>query len=144
MSGPTLGPVENRVGLGPGRARKPQAWAGLGPEPEPGKSLVSSGKSATKAANHRRAGKRRAQTAQQLSQNGHVAHAATIEAHVHRAVPLAAGFDASSLPAASGAYSAKVENKSERYGSKVQCSLTNLLGLGFQLVTWDGMYVLPC
>jgi hypothetical protein len=41
MSGPTLGPVENRVGLGPGRARKPQAWAGLGPEPEPGKSLLT-------------------------------------------------------------------------------------------------------
>ncbi|KAJ7706644.1 hypothetical protein B0H14DRAFT_3525961 [Mycena olivaceomarginata] len=75
----------------------------------------------------------------QLSQNGHVAHAATIEVHVRRAVPLAAGFDASSLPAASGAYSAKVENKSERYGSKVRRSLTNLLGLGFQLVTWDGI-----
>ncbi|KAJ7802741.1 hypothetical protein B0H14DRAFT_3488149 [Mycena olivaceomarginata] len=100
---------------------------------------VLSGKSATKAANRHRAGKHRAQTTQQLSQNDHVAHAATIEAHVRRAVPLAAGFDTSSLPAASGVYSTKVENKRERYGSKVQHSLTNLLGLGFQLVTWDGI-----
>ncbi|KAJ7756733.1 hypothetical protein B0H14DRAFT_3512063 [Mycena olivaceomarginata] len=78
---------------------------------------MSSGKSATKAANRHCAA-----TSPMLLPSKRMC-----------AVPLAAGFDTSSLPTASGAYSAKVKNKRERYGSKVRRSLTNLLGLGFQL-----------
>ncbi|KAF8157348.1 hypothetical protein K438DRAFT_1861737 [Mycena galopus ATCC 62051] len=44
-------------------------------------------------------------------------------------------FDASTLPAAHGAYSGK--------GSKTRRSLTDLLGLGLQLVPWDGVNPIP-
>ncbi|KAJ7821426.1 hypothetical protein B0H14DRAFT_3471487 [Mycena olivaceomarginata] len=64
-------------------------------------------------------------------------------AHVERAVPLATGLTTSTLPAASGAYAAKAEDKGERYGSKVKRSLANVRGLGLQLVKWDGFTPRP-
>ncbi|KAJ7818846.1 hypothetical protein B0H14DRAFT_2372927 [Mycena olivaceomarginata] len=75
--------------------------------------------------------------------HGHVPAASTVSAHVERAVPLATGLTTSTLPAASGAYAAKAEDKGERYGSKVKCSLANVQGLGLQLVKWDGFTPRP-
>ncbi|KAJ7757667.1 hypothetical protein B0H14DRAFT_3511848, partial [Mycena olivaceomarginata] len=69
--------------------------------------------------------------------------ASTNRAHVERAVPLATGLTTSTLPAASGAYAAKAEDKGERYGSKVKRSLANVRGLGLQLVKWDGFTPRP-
>ncbi|KAJ7200278.1 hypothetical protein B0H12DRAFT_1036773, partial [Mycena haematopus] len=46
--------------------------------------------------------------------------------------------DASTLPVAHGAYGASRETHTERYGSKKDRALTDLLGLGLRLVVWDG------
>ncbi|KAF8188313.1 hypothetical protein K438DRAFT_1972511 [Mycena galopus ATCC 62051] len=52
-------------------------------------------------------------------------------------------FDTSTLPCARGAYVAKVESKDEKYGGKQQRNLTNLMGLGFQLIRWNGRDARP-
>ncbi|KAJ6467411.1 hypothetical protein C8R45DRAFT_783198, partial [Mycena sanguinolenta] len=51
--------------------------------------------------------------------------------------------NADSLPTAQGAYGGKVESKAEKYGSKRRRSLAELLGLGLQLVPWDGISPIP-
>ncbi|KAF8131269.1 hypothetical protein K438DRAFT_1551900, partial [Mycena galopus ATCC 62051] len=51
--------------------------------------------------------------------------------------------DTSTLPCARGAYVAKVESKDEKYGGKQQRNLTNLMGLGFQLIRWNGRDARP-
>ncbi|KAJ7797048.1 hypothetical protein B0H14DRAFT_3549290, partial [Mycena olivaceomarginata] len=48
-------------------------------------------------------------------------------------------FDASSLPAAHGAYGAKREDDSERYGGKKRRTVAELIGLGFHLLRWNGI-----
>ncbi|KAJ7142554.1 hypothetical protein C8R44DRAFT_603506, partial [Mycena epipterygia] len=63
--------------------------------------------------------------------------------HVQPAVPLTAGFDASTLPSALGGYAAKVKDTDKKHSSKVRRSLANLLGLGFHLVEWDGITAQP-
>jgi hypothetical protein len=40
-----------------------------------------------------------------------------------------------------GAYAAKVEDKSEKYGSKQRRTLAQLIDLKFQVVKWNGLYV---
>jgi hypothetical protein len=64
-------------------------------------------------------------------------HPATLREHIRaeRAIPTA--LDATELPAALGAYTAKVEQ--DTWGSKKCCTLPELIGLGFQLITRDGM-----
>ncbi|KAJ7791778.1 hypothetical protein B0H14DRAFT_2202101, partial [Mycena olivaceomarginata] len=57
---------------------------------------------------------------------------------VQAAEPIPTRFDASTLPTAHGAYSGKVEGKTEKYGSKKPRSLTELIAMGFQLVKWNG------
>ncbi|KAJ7642974.1 hypothetical protein DFH06DRAFT_999373 [Mycena polygramma] len=42
-----------------------------------------------------------------------------------------------------GAYAARVDDTSTKYGSKVRRCLANVLGLGFQLVEWDGLTPIP-
>ncbi|KAF8128080.1 hypothetical protein K438DRAFT_1789657 [Mycena galopus ATCC 62051] len=83
------------------------------------------------AANSRCANKR----LRNVQKKGHVPTAATADAHVKRAAPIATNLSTSTFPAALGAYGAKVEHKDERRGSKIP----NLLGLGFQLLRWDGI-----
>jgi hypothetical protein len=83
--------------------------------------------------------RRAARRARDFATKGHVPAPSTIEAHVKRAAPLATGLDASTLPAALGAYGAKSEDNKERRGSKVCRSLSSLLGIGFQLIQWDGL-----
>jgi hypothetical protein len=75
-----------------------------------------------------------------LADTGHIPSPASVAAHVQCAVPLATELSTADLPAAFGAYSAKVEDKSGKYGSQVRRSLTDLIGLGFRIVEWDGMY----
>jgi hypothetical protein len=73
---------------------------------------------------------------------GHVPAASTVRMHIQPAVPLATSFNASALPTTLGVYAGKVEDRAEKRGSKVQRSLSDLLGLGFRLITWDGLCVL--
>jgi hypothetical protein len=42
--------------------------------------------------------------------------------------------------AALGAYTARVENKGERYGGKKHCTIVELIQLGFQLIPWNSLY----
>jgi hypothetical protein len=77
-----------------------------------------------------------------LAAAGHVPAASTVRTHIQPAVPLATSFNASALPTTLGAYAGKVEDRAEKRGSKVQRSLSDLLGLGFRLITWDGLCVL--
>jgi hypothetical protein len=73
-------------------------------------------------------------------QNGYTPRASTIAEQVTPAVPVdVPSFDTAALPTAHGTYGAKVESKSEKYGSKKRRSLVELIGLGFRLVNWDGM-----
>jgi hypothetical protein len=47
--------------------------------------------------------------------------------------------DTAALPTAHGAYAAKAEGKkTEKYGSKKPCTLTELIAMGFRLVKWNG------
>ncbi|KAF8124622.1 hypothetical protein K438DRAFT_2002606 [Mycena galopus ATCC 62051] len=47
-------------------------------------------------------------------------------------------FDSSKLPTTHGAYGGKTEQRHEIYGKKKQRSMAELIGLGFQLISWDG------
>ncbi|KAJ7814508.1 hypothetical protein B0H14DRAFT_3477020 [Mycena olivaceomarginata] len=49
--------------------------------------------------------------------------------------------DATELPAALGAYTAKVEQ--DTWGSKKRRTLPELIGLGFRLLSWDGITSIP-
>jgi hypothetical protein len=87
----------------------------------------------------RRAAKRR----RNIEREGHIPRESTIRDHVASAEPIIVpSFDASTLPTALGAYAARTENKAKKFGSKKRCSLAELLGLSFQLITWNGMCVL--
>jgi hypothetical protein len=86
---------------------------------------------------HRRRAAKRVRT---IVQNGYTPRASTIAEQVMPAVPVEVpSFDTAALPTAHGAYGAKVESKGKKYGSKKPRSLVELIGLGFQLVKWDGM-----
>ncbi|KAJ7862693.1 hypothetical protein B0H13DRAFT_2354532 [Mycena leptocephala] len=93
----------------------------------------------TAAANKRRAAKR----AKTKAEMGHVPAASTISAHVRPAVPLATSLIASTLPAALGAYAARVEDKAEKRGRKACRTLADLLKIGFHLIRWDGFTPRP-
>ncbi|KAF7326884.1 hypothetical protein MVEN_02582300 [Mycena venus] len=66
---------------------------------------------------------------------------ATLREHIRaeRAIPTA--LDATELPAAHGAYAAKVEQ--DTWGSKKRRTLPELIGLGFRLISWDGFTSIP-
>ncbi|KAJ7203289.1 hypothetical protein GGX14DRAFT_570173 [Mycena pura] len=90
---------------------------------------------------HRR---RAAQRARKIASEGHVPRASTLREHVATAKPISVPtFDASGLPSTRGAYAAVVEQKAEKYGHKKQRSVAELIGLGFQLVQWDGTSARP-
>jgi hypothetical protein len=105
----------------------------------PAKSKSAAAKAKSKTGSKRRKAEKRDR---QIAAEGHVPRASTLREYVHRVEPLATSLDAATLPAAHGAYVAKVEQKDEKKGSKKCRSLFELLGLGFRLVRWNGMQVL--
>jgi hypothetical protein len=62
---------------------------------------------------------------------------ATLREHIRaeRAIPTV--LDATELPATHGAYAARVEQ--DTWGSKKRRTLPELIGLGFRLLSWDGL-----
>ncbi|KAJ7091642.1 hypothetical protein C8R44DRAFT_719715 [Mycena epipterygia] len=90
---------------------------------------------------HRRRAAKRART---IETEGYEPRESTIRDHVRPAAPVVApSFDASTLPVAHGAYGAKVEDKAEKYGSKKRRTVAELIGLGFQLIPWNGVTARP-
>ncbi|KAJ7849710.1 hypothetical protein B0H14DRAFT_3452402 [Mycena olivaceomarginata] len=68
------------------------------------------------------------------------ARPSTIERHVRSAEPIhIPSFNAATLPVALGAYAAKTEDKGEKYGRTKRHSVAGLIGLGFQLIRWNGI-----
>ncbi|KAF7358609.1 hypothetical protein MSAN_01199600 [Mycena sanguinolenta] len=88
--------------------------------------------------------RRAAKRVKKVHEEGHRPRASVIDQHVRQAEPLAVpSLDAEALPAAHGAYAAKIENKLEKRGSKTCRSLAELIGLGFQIIHWDGISPRP-
>jgi hypothetical protein len=86
---------------------------------------------------HRRRALKRARN---VETHGHVARPAAIRKYVGPAQPFRLPvFDAATLPTAHGAYAAKVEDRDEKRGSKQRRSLAELIGVGFQLIPWNGL-----
>ncbi|KAJ7304692.1 hypothetical protein DFH08DRAFT_825446 [Mycena albidolilacea] len=76
----------------------------------------------------------------QIEEQGHAACPSAVERHVRSAEPIhVPSFDASTLPVSLGAYAGKTENKAEKYGAKKRRTLAELIGLGFQLICWNGI-----
>ncbi|KAJ7680001.1 hypothetical protein B0H14DRAFT_3535987 [Mycena olivaceomarginata] len=96
--------------------------------------VVASGPAQT--GSHRR---RALKCAREIETRGHVARPAALRKYVAPAQPLhLPTFDAAAMPTAHGAYAAKVEDRAEKRGSKQRRSLAELIGLGFQLIPWNG------
>ncbi|KAJ6552583.1 hypothetical protein DFH09DRAFT_1319034 [Mycena vulgaris] len=92
------------------------------------------------------AARRKTKRAREKQARGHAPAASTIQEHVKpaAAAPLATHLDTPTLPAALGAYAAKLDPKKKRGpGCKVRRTLADMLGLGFQLVEWDGFTPRP-
>ncbi|KAJ6478210.1 hypothetical protein C8R45DRAFT_933970 [Mycena sanguinolenta] len=76
--------------------------------------------------------------------NGHIPAASTVRKHLKLAEPVSMpSFDASTLPTAHGAYGGKAESKPEKQGRTVSHTLKELLGLGLQLIRWNGIDPIP-
>jgi hypothetical protein len=92
---------------------------------------------------HRRRGHKRQRA---FEEKGHAGRTSSLHQHVKpavtTAVPLPA-FNTTTLPVAAGAYGAKVEYASEKYGGKKRRTLAELLAVGFQLIRWDGIAPRP-
>ncbi|KAJ7792420.1 hypothetical protein B0H14DRAFT_2931423 [Mycena olivaceomarginata] len=87
--------------------------------------------------------RRKAKRAQQKQECGHIPSASTVDNYVRPAEPLGTNLDASSLPSALGGYAAKTKDPDKKYGRKVRRSVQYFLGLGFQLIEWDGFTPRP-
>jgi hypothetical protein len=97
--------------------------------------VVASGPA--QSGSHRRRALKRARG---VETHGHVARPAAIRKYVGPAQPLhLPAFDAAALPTAHGAYAAKVEDRAEKRGGKQRRSLAELIGVGFQLIPWNGL-----
>ncbi|KAF7362837.1 hypothetical protein MVEN_00633500 [Mycena venus] len=105
----------------------------------PAKPKSDAAKAKSKTGSKRRKAEKRDR---RIATEGHIPHTSTVREYVHGAEPLATSLDAATLPAAHGAYVAKIEQKGEKWGSKKCRSLLELLGLGFRLVQWNGID--PC
>ncbi|KAJ7467008.1 hypothetical protein FB451DRAFT_1401859 [Mycena latifolia] len=86
---------------------------------------------------HRKRQEKRART---KTEEGHAPRPFTLRKHVRPALvkPLRAAINANLLPAARGAYAAKVADGDELYGRKKRRTLDELVGLGFQIIEWNG------
>ncbi|KAJ7080733.1 hypothetical protein B0H15DRAFT_953337 [Mycena belliarum] len=88
--------------------------------------------------NHR---KRKEKRARAFEHEGHDPRPSTLRKHVRAGLadPPTQGL----LPAAYGAYTAKNADADEAWGSKKPRSLTELVGLGFHVVQWNGFDARP-
>ncbi|KAJ7068933.1 hypothetical protein B0H15DRAFT_807364 [Mycena belliarum] len=84
--------------------------------------------------------KRRNRRNKKIAEQGQLPRPATLREHIHQERVIATECDAATLPAAHGGYSAKV---GDTWGSKKPRSLQDLLGLGFELIKWDGFESRP-
>ncbi|KAF8135956.1 hypothetical protein K438DRAFT_1786658 [Mycena galopus ATCC 62051] len=101
--------------------------------------LVATGK--PQSGPHRR---RAAKHARTIANQGYARYPAAVQHQVEPTEPEPLpSFDTSTLPCACGAYVTKVDTTDEKYGSKQQHNLTNLMGLGFQLIRWNGRDARP-
>lgn len=89
---------------------------------------------------HRAHAHRAAKRARKIEEHGHVTRPAATRRHVQSSTRLDVNsFDTATLPVALGAYTAKTEGRKEKYGSKQRRSVAELIGLGFQLIRWNGL-----
>ncbi|KAF7373333.1 hypothetical protein MSAN_00542900 [Mycena sanguinolenta] len=96
--------------------------------------VVRAGKPPTGAHSRSRARRRH-----RIATQGHSVKPSVKEAIVSQAVPIPIPkFDASTLPAAHGAYGGKTEQRDETRAKKKRWNVAELLALGFQLIRWDG------
>ncbi|KAJ7736988.1 hypothetical protein DFH07DRAFT_966678 [Mycena maculata] len=129
------------IAASPQPAASPKPATNPKPRPGPQRSSTKAEKAQkARAASHNRG---RAKHARDLAAHGHLPSPATVSTIVRPAAPLKTDLNASALPTAFGAYSGKLEDKIEKKGSKVQRSVADLVGLGFQLVKWDGITLRP-
>ncbi|KAJ7768413.1 hypothetical protein B0H16DRAFT_1308066, partial [Mycena metata] len=87
--------------------------------------------------------KRRERRKAEIQVAGHVARAATVQAHVRPEHAIPTSLNAEELPAVHGGYSAIPENKHAKYGAKKHRTLQELIAVGFQLIRWDGITARP-
>lgn len=74
-----------------------------------------------------------------IKEDGHKPRASTKSKYVASAQPVQTGLNTADLPAAHGAYVAKVEDKrGEKYGSKQRRTLGDLVRLGINILPWNG------
>ncbi|KAF7353122.1 hypothetical protein MSAN_01499600 [Mycena sanguinolenta] len=96
--------------------------------------VVRAGKPPTGAHSRSRARRRH-----KIAAQGHDINPAVREAVVSRSEQIAIPkSDASTLPCAHGPYGGKTEQRHETRGKQKKWSVAGLLGLGFQLIRWDG------
>ncbi|KAK7022634.1 hypothetical protein R3P38DRAFT_3196032 [Favolaschia claudopus] len=119
----------NRPHKGPHRRRAPETAKA---------AQVKAAKKA--AAAHARRKKRREKAKIEI---GHVATASTIQTYVWPAQPLQTSLATSTLPTTLGAYSAKLENATEKAGSRICRSLEEFISNGFSIIHWDGITPRP-
>ncbi|KAJ7177350.1 hypothetical protein C8R43DRAFT_942621 [Mycena crocata] len=94
---------------------------------------MRAGKKPQKGANRRRAARR----VRKVQDSGHTAQASTTATFVRPAKSFRTALKTEALPVAAGAYAAKLK-AGELKGGKKARSLSELLGLGFQLFKWNG------
>ncbi|KAK7035077.1 hypothetical protein R3P38DRAFT_2518604 [Favolaschia claudopus] len=102
------------------------------PNPAKAAEKVAKNAAAAQARRRRRREKRKIET-------GHIATASTITQYLWPAERLQSTLNASTLPSAKGAYSAKLEGEKEKRGSRTRLSLKDLVRLGFDVIKWDGV-----
>ncbi|KAJ7439668.1 hypothetical protein FB451DRAFT_1107041 [Mycena latifolia] len=98
--------------------------------------VIASGSKPLPHAHRKRAAKRK----EKIAQTGQRPRPATLREHIRGERAIATDLDASKLDAAHGAYSAK---SGDTYGGQKRRSVAELLGLGFQLIRWDGFESKP-
>ncbi|KAJ7433563.1 hypothetical protein FB451DRAFT_1419628 [Mycena latifolia] len=84
--------------------------------------------------------KRHTKRNKKIAEQGQLPHPATLPEYVRQERTIPTQLAAHELRAAHGAYTAKV---GDTYGCKVRRSLPELLGLGFELIQWDGFESRP-
>jgi hypothetical protein len=97
-------------------------------------ACLATGKPLTGA--HRR---RKARCLHKIEAEGHRPRASVRSRLASQSVPITIpDFNASTLPAAQGAYGGKTEQPDETRGKKKRWTVTELIALGLQLIKWDG------
>ncbi|KAJ6456047.1 hypothetical protein C8R45DRAFT_1186839 [Mycena sanguinolenta] len=126
---PPVNPMNEVDDLSPNRQRRR-------PRPIIFEDVVRAGKQHAGARAHFRSRNRRRR---KIATEGHTPSASVCQTIFSEAEPISvANFDASTLPTAQGAYGGKTELPDETRGKTRKRSVAELIGLGFQLIKWDG------